>query len=58
MTLEEKIGQLNMPCVYEPPLGKEIESKIEGCRKFVAGTIRTRNRAGWRFDANARHLMP
>ena len=39
MTLEEKIGQLNMPCVYEPPLGKGIENKIEGCRKFVAGTI-------------------
>ncbi len=39
MTLEEKIGQLNMPCVYEPPLGKDIQSKIEGCRKFVAGTI-------------------
>jgi beta-glucosidase len=39
MTLEEKIGQLNMPCVYEPPLGKDIESKIDGCRKFVAGTM-------------------
>ena len=39
MTLEEKIGQLNMPCVYESQLGKGIENKIEGCRKFVAGTI-------------------
>ena len=39
MTLEEKIGQLNMPCVYEPQLGKGIENKIEGCKKFVAGTI-------------------
>ncbi len=39
MTLEEKIGQLNMPCVYEPQLGKGIGNKIEGCRKFVAGTI-------------------
>jgi beta-glucosidase len=39
MTLEEKIGQLNMPCVYEPPLGEGIENEIEGCRKFIAGTI-------------------
>jgi beta-glucosidase len=39
MTLEEKIGQLNMPCVYESPLGEGIANKIEGCRKFVAGTI-------------------
>jgi beta-glucosidase len=23
MTLKEKIGQLNMPCVYESPLGKD-----------------------------------
>jgi beta-glucosidase len=41
MTLEEKIGQLNIPCVYEPPLGKDIENKIEGCRKFSAGTLET-----------------
>ena len=40
MTLEEKIGQLNMPCVYEPQLGKGIENKIEGCKKFVAGTMK------------------
>lgn len=39
MTLEEKIGQLNMPVVYEGQLGKDIESKIEGCRKFTAGTL-------------------
>lgn len=38
MTLEEKIGQLNIPCVYEPLLGKDIAGKIDGCRKFVAGT--------------------
>ena len=39
MTLEEKIGQLNMPCVYERPLGKDIPGKIEGCKKFIAGTL-------------------
>jgi len=38
MTLEEKIEQLNMPVIYTRQLGKDIESKIDGCRKFVAGT--------------------
>jgi beta-glucosidase len=39
MTLEEKIGQLNMPCVYEDALGGTIEEKTVGCRKFAAGTL-------------------
>jgi beta-glucosidase len=38
MTLEEKIGQMNMPCVYEKGLGRDIESKFDGVRKFTAGT--------------------
>ncbi|MFC1552376.1 glycoside hydrolase family 3 C-terminal domain-containing protein [Candidatus Latescibacterota bacterium] len=38
MTLEEKVGQLNMPCVYERELGRDIQSKIEACRKFAEGT--------------------
>ena len=38
MTLSEKIGQMNMPCVYEKGLGKDPQSKFEGCRKFAAGT--------------------
>ncbi len=38
MTLSEKIGQMNMPCVYENGLGKDMKSKFEGCRKFAAGT--------------------
>ena len=38
MTLEEKIGQMNMPCVYESGLGRDIESKFDGVRKFTAGT--------------------
>ncbi|HOB83089.1 MAG TPA: glycoside hydrolase family 3 C-terminal domain-containing protein [Bacteroidales bacterium] len=38
MTLEEKIGQMNMPCVYEGGLGKDVKSKFEGCRKFAEGT--------------------
>jgi len=38
MTLEEKIGQMNMPCVYLSKLGKTKSEKIEGCRKFAEGT--------------------
>jgi beta-glucosidase len=38
MTLKEKIGQLNLPCVYVDELGKTPPEKIEGCKKFAAGT--------------------
>jgi beta-glucosidase len=38
MTLKEKIGQLNLPCVYVEALGKDISSKTNACRKFAAGT--------------------
>jgi len=38
MTLEEKIGQMNMPCVYLRQMGRDIRSKFEGCRKFAEGT--------------------
>ena len=38
MTLKEKVGQLNLPCVYVGELGKDIPSKTEACRKFTAGT--------------------
>lgn len=49
MTLEEKIGQMNMPCVYLKGLGgsssgedrvldqQTIVAKMEGCRRFAAG---------------------
>ena len=39
MTLEEKIGQLNMPCGYFSELGTSIEERMEGCRKFAEGTL-------------------
>jgi beta-glucosidase len=38
MTLEEKVGQMNMPCVYEGRLGEGIPAKTEACRRFAAGT--------------------
>jgi beta-glucosidase len=39
MTLEEKIGQMNMPCVYERGLGTDIPQKTEAVQKFAAGTL-------------------
>ena len=37
MTLEEKIGQMNMPCVYVSELGRDIPAKTEACRKLTEG---------------------
>lgn len=37
MTLEEKIGQMNMPCVYEKGLGNGIRAKTDACRKLAEG---------------------
>jgi len=38
MTLKEKVGQLNLPCVYVDQLGKTIPEKLQACKRFVAGT--------------------
>jgi beta-glucosidase len=38
MTLKEKVGQLNLPCVYVDELGKDIPTKMEACKRFAAGT--------------------
>lgn len=41
MTLKEKVGQLNLPCVYVDQLGKTIPEKMNACRRFVSGTYTT-----------------
>jgi beta-glucosidase len=38
MTFEEKLGQINMPCVYESRLGPDVSSKMKACRRFTEGT--------------------
>ena len=38
MTLREKIGQLNLPCVYVKQLGSDIASKRLAAQRFAAGT--------------------
>lgn len=40
MTLEEKVGQINWPCVYVSELGDSIPVKMDSCRRFAAGTFR------------------
>lgn len=40
MTLEEKIGQMNMPCSYLSVFGKNQEEKLEFARRFTEGTLR------------------
>jgi beta-glucosidase len=39
MTLEEKVGQINWPCVYMDKFGEDIPAKQEGVRKFVTGDL-------------------
>lgn len=39
MTIEEKIGQMNMPCVYEGPLGKSVQDKTTAVKKLTEGTF-------------------
>ncbi len=38
MTLEEKVGQMNMPCVYVSELGRTIPEKTKAVQQFAAGT--------------------
>jgi beta-glucosidase len=38
MTLEEKVGQMNMPCVYEGGLGETTVAKTDAVQKFAGGT--------------------
>ena len=57
MTLKEKIGQLNLPCVYVDNLGKDIHSKLEGCRKFAAGTYTQEIGPGCGFFTLANEIL-
>ncbi|HEY7095789.1 MAG TPA: glycoside hydrolase family 3 C-terminal domain-containing protein [Terriglobales bacterium] len=57
MTLEEKVGQLNLPCVYVDELGKDIPSKMEACRKFAAGTYTREIGPGCGFFTLANEIL-
>ncbi|MEJ2701010.1 MAG: glycoside hydrolase family 3 C-terminal domain-containing protein [Sedimentisphaerales bacterium] len=40
MTLEEKIGQMNMPCAYLRVFGRNHEEGLEVAKKFTEGTLK------------------
>src|ERR1041384_3545497 len=41
MTLKEKVGQMNMPCVYLDVLGRDIPSKRESLKRLAEGVFRS-----------------
>jgi beta-glucosidase len=54
MTLEEKLGQLNMP--YPGAIAKDLPDKIDACRKFAEGKLVTNIGPAGGFWAAARML--
>jgi beta-glucosidase len=57
MTLKEKVGQLNLPCVYVDELGKDIPSKSEACKRFAAGTYTREIGPGCGFFTLANEIL-
>jgi beta-glucosidase len=57
MTLKEKVGQLNLPCVYVDDLGKDIPSKQAACRRFAAGTYTNEIGPGCGFFTLANEIL-
>ena len=57
MTLEEKIGQMNMPCSYLSALGRSHEEKIEFAKRFTEGTLRKDLGPGGGFFTLANHVL-
>jgi beta-glucosidase len=57
MTLKEKVGQLNLPCVYVEQLGRDIPSKTEACRRFAAGTYTQEIGPGCGFFTLANEIL-
>lgn len=57
MTLKEKVGQLNLPCVYVEELGKDIPAKMEACRRFAAGTYTREIGPGCGFFTLANEIL-
>src|SRR5207245_4365354 len=57
MTLKEKVGQLNLPCVYIDELGKTIPEKMHACKKFAAGTYTNQIDPGCGFFTLANTIL-
>ncbi len=57
MTLEEKIGQMNMPCSYLRVFGMSHEDRLEFARKFAEGTAEKGLGPGGGFFTLANHVL-
>lgn len=57
MTLQEKIGQINMPCVYADQLGKDTASKLIDCKRFAEGTLTGEMGPGGGFFTLANEIL-
>ena len=57
MTLKEKVGQLNLPCVYIDELGKTIPEKMHACKNFAAGTYTNQIGPGCGFFTLANTIL-
>lgn len=57
MTLKEKIGQLNMPCVFVEQLGNDIPTKLDSCQRFAEGTYTDEIGPGGGFFTLANEIL-
>jgi len=57
MTLEEKIGQMNMPCSYLRVFGKSHEESLEVAKRFTQGSLREDLGPGGGFFTLANHVL-
>ncbi len=57
MTLAEKIGQLNMPCLYKRELGGDVKDKMEGSRRFTLGQSEPGVGPAGGFFTMANHIL-
>lgn len=57
MTLQEKIGQINMPCVYVDQLGNNVASKLISCKRFAEGTLSREMGPGGGFFTLANEIL-
>ncbi len=57
MTLEEKVGQMNMPCLYLRELGATVPERLENSRAFARGTLVPELGPGGGFFTLANNLL-
>jgi beta-glucosidase len=57
MTLKEKVGQMNMPCVYLNVLGRDIPSKRESLKRLAEGVFTSEIGPGGGFFTASNEVM-